>query len=58
MGAPWKRSELVLLDRLYPIGGTLSVLPHLPTRSKRTIKQTAWKRGLRVRKGQDHGQAT
>ncbi|MFY9351655.1 MAG: hypothetical protein WAO77_15060 [Sphingobium sp.] len=43
----WRRSEFAILDAEYPVGGSAAVHARLPHRSRRTIKQIAWKRGLR-----------
>lgn len=55
-GRFWRRSELAILDAEYPAGGSVAVQARIPHRSRRTIQQTAHKRGLRFRKGQQHGQ--
>lgn len=51
----WRRSELAILDREYPTGGTAAVHAHLPHRTRQTIRQIAHTRG--IKRKQPHGQA-
>lgn len=53
----WRRSELAILDSLYPAGGSAAVQARLPHRSRRTIQQIAANRGIRFLKGQRHEKA-
>ncbi|MBG6116236.1 hypothetical protein IWY39_002600 [Sphingobium sp. JAI105] len=53
----WRTTELAILDREYPTGGSATVHRLLPHRTRRTIQQVAWTRGIRKQRRQAQGEA-